>query len=101
MYTVEIIPTIIQVLLPVIIKIFQKTLVGLRQYLNAVMIWSNTVVGAINRAIRQQQPAAAAAAAAGPQQAAVVWPHLLQLHAVPELAATAQQLQERWAESYV
>jgi hypothetical protein len=43
MYTVEILPNIIQALLPVIIKIFIKILVGLRRYLNAVMIWSNTV----------------------------------------------------------
>jgi hypothetical protein len=34
-------------------------------------------------------------------QDAVVWPHLLQLHEAPKLVAAAEQLQSKWAASYL
>jgi hypothetical protein len=34
-------------------------------------------------------------------QNAVTWPHLLQLHALPKLLAAAEQLQSKWAASYL
>jgi hypothetical protein len=62
------------------------------------------LLSAVQRATRQQSAAAAAAGQPGQEQqahqAAAVWPHRLQLHAAPKLVAAAEQLQERWAESY-
>jgi hypothetical protein len=51
---------------------------------------------ALQVAATRQQPAAAAAAAGG-QRPSSVWPHLLQLHAVPELVSAAEAVGQRFA----